>query len=209
MVSKRMSLRKRRRVRRRRPSPSNNIFRTKRSFFETFTVNYNGGTVNTFDAFDFKLNTLPSYTEFTNLYDSYRITKIKMHWLPRMNIFSFDAYTATSTESPQLLTVVDTDDSTVPSSLDELLERETMRVHHFSKPFTITFKPKFSLAAWGGTLFTSYAEGGANQWIDVLSPGVPYFGVKVGTTTYSTNNSGENPVWDIITTYYLEFKKVR
>jgi len=42
---------------------------------------------------------------------------------------------------------------------------------------TRSFRPKFAVAAYSG-VFTSFAQSGFNQWIDVASTTVPNYGLK-------------------------------
>ena len=50
--------------------------------YQATTVGTDTGTFKAIGAYDFKLSYLPAYTDFTNLFDQYRIVKVKINLYP-------------------------------------------------------------------------------------------------------------------------------
>lgn len=150
-------------------------------------------------AFSFQLSDLPSYTEFTALFDQYRIVGVDMHFIPHQNTCPVTSANATTTN---ILIAPDYDDATAVN-LAALLQKAGLKIYNFNKEFHFFLKPMIAAAAYSGT-FTSYLSM-EPQWIDVASPSVVHYGVKtVMTPCSSTNLSG----WRVFLTYHLEFRMV-
>lgn len=165
-------------------------------------------SINTYDwpviytqGWDFFLSQLPNYTEFTNLYNEYKVSRIKVKFMYSAN--SQDVSTALlSTALPTIYTAVDPNDSTLPTSVSELLQYKSFRARRADKPFSVYFKPQFATAAYSGT-FTSYAA--QTGWIDTSSPSVKHYGLKwiVDPMFYSTGTNVTGRLQTIIT-YYIK-----
>jgi len=159
------------------------------------------------DAFavkTFTLDSLPNYTDFTNLYDEYRIKAVKVYFVPKQNSNTQGASAAYS-EVPTLVSAIDYDDATAPTTVAKMMEYDTTRIHGCAdKSYTRIFKPNVSLAAYSGA-FTSYAQR-EDQWLDSDSAGVKHYGLK-----YALLNAyaGGNNVWscNVYATLYIEFRK--
>lgn len=185
-----------------------NIFRFKRKNHETVSVTYNGVASESHGAFKFTLADLPNYTEFTSLFDKYRISGIRAQFIPRTNVLAQNDLGATLTAQPTILTVVDYDDASAAEDYDALMQYENCRVHNQFRPFTVYFKPQIAIATYSGA-FTSYGSS-RNMWLDAASTGVEYYALKWATLPYSTgNNTTPDPVWDVIFTYYIQCKYPR
>ena len=52
--------------------------------YQATTVGTDTGTFKAIGAYDFKLSYLPAYTDFTNLFDQYRIVKVKIEFIPNL-----------------------------------------------------------------------------------------------------------------------------
>lgn len=103
-------------------------------------------------SFTFKLADLPDYTEFTNLFDAYRITSVKLKF-----IYSCTEVTGPSSVNamPQIFMVNDYDDATPLASYTAYQEYETFRIKRLDKPFKTVCKPRVAMALYAGA-FTSY-----------------------------------------------------
>ena len=183
------------------------MHRFKRSYTTSISLVYDGATSHTTGAFVFALSDMPNYTEFTGLFDKYKITGIKAVFLPRITNVNHSDVTSTFTEVPPIYTAIDYDDATIPGSVTDLEQYNTFKVHWEVKPFSLYFKPQIAIAAYSGT-FTSYASAN-NLWIDAASPGVQYYGLKWASGPYSTANNGNAPSWDVTFTYYISCKYSR
>lgn len=190
------------------PRVQSGIYSYRRTLSTTFTPTYNGVLTNTYLALEFQLGDLAGYTEFTTLYDSWRLKKVNLRFIPRMNSFGQADYAATFTACPNLITAIDTDDSATPTSLDDLLQYANHKIHPWYKQFSVSFAPKVATAVYGGATFSAYAQG--SPWIDSASATTAiYYGLKLGTTGYAATNNGNAASWDIFVTYHIECKGVR
>jgi len=115
----------------------------------------------------FALSNLPNYTEFTALFDEYRILQARVHFIP-LNV-------GTGGSFQPIYTVIDYDDSIAPASIDDLNQYSTLMVAQYGREFERVLTPKFAVAAYSGT-FTSYSP--MTGWVDVASPTVQHYGVK-------------------------------
>lgn len=171
----------------------------------TRTVDYGQITsstgTNTFSGQVFKLSDLPNYTQFTNLFDEYRIRAIKCYFIPTFNVNYGTTGTATL---PQLISAIDYDDATTPSSTAQIYSFDTCRVHGiFDKMTTRTFKPALSLAVYTGS-FVGYGQR-QDQWIDCNSPGASHYAMKWGMVNFSNASGVVNAYLEA--TFYIEFRK--
>ncbi len=134
--------------------------------------------VNTYGVVTWALNQLPGYTDFTTLFDLYKITSVDVQFFmsPISNHVVQTSTAGANTCIPMLYTVLDYDDSTPLASIDEALECETCLVHRADEIPVRHVAPRMAVAAYSGA-FTSYTNLG-QQWIDCNSPGVIHYGLK-------------------------------
>lgn len=124
-------------------------------------------TLDTFGAANFTLASLPDSTEFTTLFDQYRLLQVVVRFVPL----------TTGPYMSPLFTVIDYDDSTTPTGIASLLEYMTLETTQSGSFCIRAFNPRFATAAYSG-VFTSFAQ--SRGWVDVASPSVQYYGIKWG-----------------------------
>lgn len=186
-----------------------NVYKFKRKRASSITVEYDGATTESHGVFKFMLSDVPNSTEFTALFDKYRITGIKAQFFPRTNTLSQNNLTGTLTECPPILTVVDYDDAAATGDSNVLMQYENCRVHSEFKPFSVFFRPMIALATYSSGAFSGYSSS-RKQWIDAASPDVEYYALKWASLTYAIANSTTIEVnWDVVFTYYIECKYPR
>jgi len=174
----------------------------------------------TFASIAFSLDQMPNYTEFTQLYDQYKIRKVKVEWVNQRSV-NTDSYTfsivdpttgivtgGTSTRIfPEIWTVIDRDDTAPPTTLGEMLEYQSLRVTKGATRHKRILRPKFAVPVFRGALS---ADGymPRSGWIDCSYPDVPHYGIKDAYVNPDNNDaavfSGEQ-----IITYYVAFRTVR
>lgn len=157
------------------------------------------GNVETTGAASFALSDLPSYTDFTSLFDQYRICQITARFLPGVSLFGAST---TTTDIPDLHTAVDLDDDTAPATVDTLRQFATHQVTPNQQYVERVWTPRFAVATYSGT-FTSYSLAPSGQWIDSNSPGVLHYGVKWGMTPVSVA-SGQYLLYNVECTYVVQ-----
>jgi len=152
-----------------------------------------------FPAYNYALQYLTSYGEFTALFDQYRIVRVETTFMPTITELSaIGAFT-----NSYLLTAIDYDDANSYGTLNDAIQVATASITPLTKSVTRGFAPRVAIAAYSGA-FTSYAQAPAGQWIDCASPGVQHFGLKCAIPL-----TGSLQTWRVLHRYFLEFRRVR
>lgn len=160
-------------------------------------------TGDVYGALQFQLNYITNYTEFTALYDQYKITGVKVTLIPRGN--SSDIGTGGTTgQSVGVFSVIDRDDATAPTALTELVQYQNMRMTRSTQQHKRFLRPS--------PVAPIYAPGGAymvpkyNPWIDCSTgSSVPHYGIKYCLQQLPNGTQ----IYDAKFDYYLAFKNVR
>lgn len=190
-----------------------NVHKFKRTVLLT-TLTSNDTANGTHVGLAFKLSDLPSYTEFTALFDQYRMKKavVKAVFSRRnTNTAPAGLHAAGVAVQPIMMDVIDTDDSTALTANTAYEQYETVRIMTSNVITRTINNPQVDLAAYaGGGVFTSYATK-SNQWIDCASPSVEHYGYKLGSFGDIEGTAGGYTygVWNIFVTMEFEFKNVR
>lgn len=174
-----------------------------RSFVTTRTVTSQANLISSVSAgvgiaWGFGLSDLPGYTEFTGLFDQYRIKEVELKIVPE-----YTDYTPNSNVggSAFIYTSVDFDNATTPT-LASIAESETCTLHKSNQPITIKIQPRTDFTLSGQT---NAAMAPAGQWIDCASPAVTHYGVKAFIPQGTTNTG----TWHCVCRYTCEFRNSR
>lgn len=138
-------------------------------------------------SFAVSLADLPDYSDFTALFDQYRVDSVELILQPYCtNVTTGAAYLASTGQSGILVhSVVDYDDSTLPAGSDAgiqaLREYQNYRVESLfngeARPLTRTFVPRVATPVYSGVSFTSYRNS-PFDWMDCGYPSVAGYGWK-------------------------------
>lgn len=151
-------------------------------------------------SFQFTLNAVQGYTEFTTLFDAYRIAFVEVVFTP---VYNMAAVVATTTMiTPNLYTAIDLDDNSSPGSIGAMEEYSTCRMTRFDKTQSRSFKPFAAVAKYQGA-FSGF--GMSDGWNDCNSPANQYYGLKYGIEAGVTGQT-QLQVWKVNFLIYLEFK---
>lgn len=164
-------------------SPRQTVFTFRRSVSRgTLYVNNIGGVG---QAYAFQLDQVPAYTDFTSLFDQYRIVQVRVRFIPTGQ----QEIVPTETSYPEILSCIDYDDATVPGNADTLRQYSTCMICPVGTYFERVIRPRFATSAYSG-VFGSFAIAPQTQWIDAASPSVQYYGLKTYVTppTITTGN---------------------
>ena len=151
-----------------------------------------------YGGYNFSLNDLPNVTEFTSLFDMYKINAIKISFIPQMT----ENISATSANNPyantRFFSAIDYNDSSTPTTIDELRQYSTCKYTPILKTHTrMIYKPKILDSS-------SYS---VSPWMSTASPSANYFGLKVGVEpTQSTVTTSFE--YKIEAKFYMSFKNV-
>lgn len=150
---------------------------------------------------NFSLNDLPNSSDFTNLFDFYRICGVKLQFIFQSN--NQDTGSNTVLSIPVMHYIADYDDSIGFSNENQALEKEGIKTKRIDKPFTYYLVPRISNEIYNNGITTAYALNNKKQWIDCNSSGVAHFGLKAWVSSGVNTITGQ---FKIYATYYLQFK---
>jgi hypothetical protein len=126
------------------------------------------------------LDAFPNYTDFTSLFDSYRILQAKVTFVPlaKGNAVGLPFYT-----------VIDYDDAATPSSTGEMFQYDTLQISSTNDLTERVFYPRVADAQYTGSTFTGYGRGEVGKWIDSASPNVQHYGIKYALPVSTFGNA--------------------
>jgi len=211
-IYKRKYVRKGRRVRKFRVG-STNHHRFTRYATGTDLITVSAGTAGQSFSLVNSLTAVANYTEFTNLYDQYKITGIKATFQLENNpdasaILNNGAVANSNNFFPRIWYYVDNNDSTAPALID--CKQHVKVRHRVLRPnamMTVFFKPAVLNQVYQSALTSGY-EAKTNQWISTANSSVPHYGLK-GFIDTMLINIQQDMLIRVEYKYYLQFKDVQ
>lgn len=192
----------RRRVNKRKAS-GGNVMRLKKVVLKD-RINVLSNTT-TYAIDTFELADVPQYATYSSLYEEFRIDKITVKFMSLNNIAS--GTTAPSGIVPfmslgMIHSVVDTNDDSVPTTIQGLMNDPAYRGTRSNLNHTRSFVPKFLNVVGGGSPAQS-----KSGWLKTEFNNITHYGIKVAFEggVNSSLNAISYTVEPIIT-YYLSFK---
>jgi len=180
----------------------NQIYQIAQTVDTTYTLTQ-AAITNTFLGFNFSLDQLAQYSTWTTLFDQYMIDTVQVIIRPQYNAIGL--FVPSSVKIPLLYTVIDYDDNTAPTTLTQLKEYSNCNVSMY-ETVVVQFSPHAALAAYDGSVFTSFANS-TRTWIDAAYPGVKHYGVKMGVEGGQSGQTGLQ-TFDISIKYKVAFRNV-
>jgi len=159
-------------------------------------------------AFAFKLSDFPSYTEFTGLYDQFRIVHVDVQFLHLTNAVALtNSANAILLTCPRFITVLDYDNASSPANLDELRQYSNAVTVNADTSFYRSFTPATLVTEYIGV--TSGYSPAYGKWHDCTYATTPHYGLKYALD--STNITGQSSVfgYNVEVTLHLEFRNSR
>lgn len=197
-----------------------NLVSLKRRFFMGIWTPVTGGVpgIGQWNSavYQFQLNALPNYTEFTALFDEYKINAVKLTFVPAF-AGGLDPNTALTSvasggvflETPRMYTLIDRDGDIQVSTENAMLENNNARIiRQPNQTFSIYIaKPniQFEVATTALVGFAKAASKGG-QWLDTANAGVVHHGCAVGC---HLEGSSASQKWQVIATYYMQFRHAK
>lgn len=147
-----------------------------RRLFNVGTWAGNAAYVPLAQATGFAMNALPGVTDFTTLYDQYKVTHIQLRFHLRIEP---GAQVAADASYPRLFYITDHDDLTPPSSIDDIRQnsRCKVRVLQPNKEIIVNFKPSILTVMYQSALASGYTPA-YNKWVGMSNTVLPYYGLK-------------------------------
>lgn len=174
-------------------------------FKRTFNVALNvpaAGVVPYVSSFKFQLDSLQNYNEFAALYDTYRINKVLVKFIPRTTDNALGAG-----ERGNFYSCIDYNDDTAfvaSSAISSIQERDNVRKTRTTQIHARCFRPAVAVAAYRSGATNGYCPKW-KQWIDMSNPDVQHFGLKIVVD----NRDDLVLTYDVYFTFYMSFKNVR
>lgn len=174
-------------------------------FVDRGTINAATGTSTTFGALDFSLDQVPGYTEFQNLYDTFKLNRVKIMFLPLSNVSltsDADAEVFRNTEfNNRLFTTIDFNDATAPTTVNELREYGTAKMSPMTRIHKRYFKPRYQDTVSGGSSQRS-------DWLSTdNSADVKYYGIKYALQHRTVVSESAQTLYRVECIYYMSFKQ--
>lgn len=148
----------------------------------------------------FRLNDLPSFTDFTSLYEQFKITGVKIKFIPYIGTESSDVLTTRTDTMAISIDRGNNDYGVVNPTFNSLLENQDVKLRNTQRPFNLWVgTPMFHHSADSFTLVA-----GKSGYLDSeLAPSVQvdHHGVKFA---FQSNVPNANSSWfRVYATYYV------
>nr|WPR18779.1 MAG: capsid protein [Chemarfal virus 102] len=153
-----------------------------------------------FASINFRINQLPQFTEFTQLYDQYKINGVKLEIIPQYDSANVGAIGTNQISQNYLIN--DYDDVLVPTTMDTLMQNQTVKRCPSTAVMKHYIKPCIAMQVFNTGITSTYAA--RRGFVDCNSADTEHYGVKLGFTS--------NPLaqrYGLRMTFYLAFKNVR
>jgi hypothetical protein len=137
---------------------------------DTFVAVTSGGSLAAAGIL-FNLGNFDRYTEYTSLFDDYKIEEIEV----RLTLVT--ASGSVAAEGFQFASCIDRDDAAAPTSFPQVVAHQNSFETTGVKGHYYRFVPYMATAAYSGA-FTSYTSI-PPVWLDCASPSVSHYGIKL------------------------------
>lgn len=175
----------------------------------------NGGNVSADDfgtsqfglSMKFQLNQALQASEFTALYDRYKITGVKLKFQFQQNCATVNSGGGSNFPLPILAYTFDGDDATVPSGMVEVQSHgySKQKVLNANRPFSLYIKPRVDKLVYRSGVSNAYSSERA-CWLDCASLDVEHYGVKMWMRNWATDEYQQNMKLTIQPVFYLALK---
>lgn len=183
---------------RRQPRGQPSVYSFKRTIFNKDNIVISGTDFAA--AWSWDMNALPNVTDFSNLYDMYMIKKIVVKIIPKYSEALLNSGASTNANMQQIHSVIDYDDGTNPTSINDLVQYQSHKLTRGNQVHTRVFVPKVELATSAANAPKAY------QWIDFDSLTTTHRGMKVYIP--APTSASTQVVYDVQTIYYFSCKNV-
>lgn len=173
----------------------------------TTTGTYVGG-------YSFALANLPNFSDFSGLYDYYRLNMVIMRIIYRgSNLSSMESANNAALGLPYMYYVIDRDDATTPATVDEVREYAAAKMHIFTgekRACYIKLRPSLLTETYKSALSTSYQVKRAS-WLDLADSGnTPHYGIKLAIIVpVNSTQAYASQDFDVEVKYYFQMKNPR
>lgn len=177
-------------------------------------------------SYSFKLSDIPAVNEFRSLYDFFKLNAVKLTFLPAVtqSVYTQSIQTEgtggtdvtfvnnTNTMSQlRIFSVVDYNDSSVPTTINELREYRNCKVSRYTSGHKRFFRVRNRMVSNNNNII-QYGRG--NPWVSSEAGAIDeeYYGLKVGVDTSGLNPSVTSSgaiLLKVEAKYYFSCKSVK
>lgn len=175
------------------------LFVKRTCLLDTVVLQNSGGR-----GYNFQLSQLPNYSEFTSLFDRYRISGVKLKIIPTCD--NNATGTSATYNAPRLYYCWDYDDSDAPITANQMMERDNVKIKQGLRVISTYSKPRAQMAIFNTGLSTAYGDAQRKQWIDMGNTSVPHYGFKCWFESDSASTLVNT--YKIYATMYLQLKNI-
>lgn len=166
--------------------------------FDVINVN---NIVPTLAGLTFRLNQVPNYTEFTNLYDMYKINGVKMVFIPKQNQSISIGSVNNASPTARFFTALDYNDATPPTTVDDIREYQSCKFTSVIRTHK-RYIPRPRIQDRGQT----YNPG--RPWINCSAPDQEHYGLKLAIEPISSTTTTDMP-YSVECVFYMSFRNVK
>lgn len=153
----------------------------------------------------FSLNQCPDATDFTNLFDQFRIMAVAVTFVPTFTGSDMNPSSSTPILQP-LYTCIDYDDNTSATNEDYMLCKDTMKMTRGHLTHRRYFVPCVNAETYKTAVTTGYATK-KKQWLDCTDSTIPHFGLKYFIE--ANNITATTLKYKIYAKLYMQFRGVQ
>lgn len=165
-----------------------------------------------FFSIKFLLSDLPQASTLGSLFDAYRINRVVISFTPMLGAYTgINGVSAASTGTfdEPLYTVLDRDDISVPTSLSQLEEYESLKMTPSYRKHKRVFTPAIAAEVYKASGVTNGYSQKYKQWIDIASNDTDHYGIKGCIQGPSTAGNARRAAWMVRAKLYFQCKQVR
>lgn len=151
----------------------------------------------------FALSFIPNSSDFTNLFDQFRIDKVEFTF--EMDIA--DGVLNSTTKWPRVVVAPDFNNQSAPLSENDILQYEQSKQYQFStsdRRFSVTLRPMVAATMFRTGVTSAYAMQ-PSGWLDIATSDVPHYGLRYWVNNHNTTSFGSSRI-RTYTRYWLSFK---
>lgn len=154
---------------------------------------YNNSVVEETFAYVYAMNQAQNYTNYTAIFDQYRINWIEARFVnlgPSSVNKPYDDNSGTLAPIPRFCIARDRDDASTGTSFDDLRARSESSIHLMTKGFTIRFIPnRLSMLYWTPSSTAYKLDLDTKAWLDCAQTSIPHYGHKIAVEVASPSNA--------------------
>lgn len=183
-------------------------------FFKRYLASGALSTTNGFllDGLSWSLNDVVNVSEFSSLFDQYKICGVRMDFIWRSSSISqIETRDNNLVGMPIMHHVIDLDDNTAPATISELNQYGKVKKFYFGtnrRVYKIFFKPRYRNLI-DATSGTAYTLGDRHSWLDITNGNVDHYGFKFAIEVPQAGGTKVEAYVDVETQLYLQFRQTR